>query len=380
MVTDMRARATSFAARGESPTRVARRAAEAAQAVVRPSAALIFVSGVLGGRLADLAGPLSHALPDIPVLVASGHGVLSERGELEGETAASGVIWSGGSSEAVAADSAESDVGVALAKALAPRARGSSSAFVFARPRGFSPQTLEPLVGQQLGALVGGGTTGDSGVLVMMPGRPPQVSDAGALVCRAGSAPVVRASAACRLLSPLSRITSVRGPMVLELEGQTALEALSSATRTLTNQPLVFVALATEEDNDDGRAPLLLRGIQGVDPARQGVLVSEEVRHGMRMGFAVRDAAAARVDLESTALRVARDAAGAAACFGVYMSCAGRGKALYGTSDVDVRILKHRFPSLPIAGMHSSFEIAPHAGVPSLQLYTGVMALFTAPS
>jgi hypothetical protein len=30
--------------------------------------------------------------------------------------------------------------------------------------------------------------------------------------------------------------------------------------------------------------------------------------------------------------------------------------------------------------MMSSFEIAPHAGKPALQLYTGVLALFTAPS
>jgi hypothetical protein len=30
--------------------------------------------------------------------------------------------------------------------------------------------------------------------------------------------------------------------------------------------------------------------------------------------------------------------------------------------------------------MASSFEIAPHLGKPALQLYTGVVALFTSPS
>jgi hypothetical protein len=35
---------------------------------------------------------------------------------------------------------------------------------------------------------------------------------------------------------------------------------------------------------------------------------------------------------------------------------------------------------LPFAGMASSFEIAPHFGRPTMQLYTGVFALFTSPS
>jgi small ligand-binding sensory domain FIST len=75
-----------------------------------------------------------------------------------------------------------------------------------------------------------------------------------------------------------------------------------------------------------------------------------------------------------------RETAGAQPAFGIYVSCAGRGASLYGAQDVDVRVIKHRFPELPLAGMHSSFEIAPHAGAPTLQLYTGVFALFTRPS
>jgi small ligand-binding sensory domain FIST len=100
----------------------------------------------------------------------------------------------------------------------------------------------------------------------------------------------------------------------------------------------------------------------------------------MRMAFAVRDGSRARADLEHTAARMHRETAGAQPAFGIYVSCAGRGASLYGAQDVDVRVIKHRFPELPFAGMHSSFEIAPHAGAPTLQLYTGVFALFTRPS
>jgi small ligand-binding sensory domain FIST len=98
------------------------------------------------------------------------------------------------------------------------------------------------------------------------------------------------------------------------------------------------------------------------------------------MAFAVRDAAAARSDLEATTARMSRETAGAAPRFGVYVNCAGRGASLYGAQDVDTRVIRARFPDLPFAGMHSSFEIAPHAGAPALQLYTGVLTLFTVPS
>jgi small ligand-binding sensory domain FIST len=171
--------------------------------------------------------------------------------------------------------------------------------------------------------------------------------------------------------------------MVLEIGGERALEVLSTAASELKDQPLMFVVLAAEEGEDeeeDAPPPLLLRGIQGVDPLRQGILISEEVRPGLRMAFAVRDSGAARTDFEATAARLSRETAGAAPRFGVYVSCAGRGAALYGAPDVDTRIIRARFPELPFAGMHSSFEIAPHAGSPVLQLYTGVLTLFTVPS
>lgn len=354
--------------------------AEAADSLGRPSGSLVFVSSDLGARLPELGQRLSELKFKMPVLVVAGHGVLTERGELEGQSAASGIVWSGGESEVVSIPGRESDMGVALAEALRPRAAPRAAAFVFSRPRGFAPQTLEPLQGLRFGSISGGGTAGDERVLAVSPGVEPRVTDAGALVLRGLSPPAVRASPACRLLSPLAPITATRGPMVLEIGGERALEVLSNAARSLSGQPLVIVALAPEADADGESQRVLVRGIQGVDPMRQGVLVSEEVRPGLRMAFAVRDAAAARAEIESMSLRLARDTAGAAPLFGVYLSCAGRGASLYGSPDVDVRILRSRFPKVPFSGMHSSFEIAPRAGQPTMELYTGVFALFTMPS
>ena len=183
--------------------------------------------------------------------------------------------------------------------------------------------------------------------------------------------------------------------MVLEIEGAPALEVLSSVADNLEDQPLVFVALAPPLVPDTQvfdptlrhsthpappRPDVLIRAVQGVDPVRRGLLVSDEVRPGMRLAFAVRDAKAAREDLTSAVRDVLREANGAAPRFGIYINCAGRGSSLYGQRDVDLKILKARLGELPLAGMQSSFEISEVGGKPSLQLYTGVLGLFTAPS
>lgn len=381
----MSARAASFLARGENPARVARTLGETLRGIARPSGAMLFVSGDLSLKLGDLAERVQEVAGPIPVLIAAGHGVLTERGEVEGETAAAGLVWTGGETIPIPIDDATGpDLGVTLADALEPCLGPAATAFVFVRPRGVLPHTLDPLKALRCAALVGAGTSVDDGVVVIRPGERPRIAQAGALVLRGITPPVVRSSPACRLLTPLTPITATRGPMVLEIGGEHALEVLSIAASELKDQPLLFVVLAEEaDDGDDEDAespPLLLRGIQGVDPLRQGILVSEEVRPGLRMAFAVRDAAAARSDLEAIAARLSRETAGAAPRFGVYVSCAGRGASLYGAQDVDTRVIRARFPDLPLVGLHSSFEIAPHGGSPALQLYTGVLTLFTVPS
>jgi small ligand-binding sensory domain FIST len=121
--------------------------------------------------------------------------------------------------------------------------------------------------------------------------------------------------------------------------------------------------------------------VRGIDPTRRGVLIGPEAKPGGRLAFAVRDAAAARAGLESAARTVSQQALGAAPRFAIFVSCAGRGQGLYGSPDVEARILRQRFGDLPIAGMHSAFEIVPWGpGDAKVALYTGVVALFRSPS
>ncbi len=388
--------AHSFSFAGEDPEKAARAFAQAARRVTRPSGAVVFAAGGLGERLVEVGRAIGKAAPGIPACLAAGAGVVSERGEVEGQAAATGLVWSGGHAEpfSVLAHNAET-VGARLSEAI--KASESSgrmgTALVFARPSGLAPHVLEPLSELRRTRVLGAGTVGDAPVLALSADGTLSPGPAGGIVLRGLTTPLVRASAACRLLMPLKVISKTRGSMVLELEGAPALEVLSSVAGNLEDQPLVFVALAPPlpadgprrdpalgDERGVERPELLIRAVQGVDPVRRGLLVSDEVKPGMRLAFAVRDAKAAREDLQSAVRDLLRDARGAAPRFGIYLNCAGRGSSLYGQRDVDLKILKARLGELPLAGMQSSFEVSEVGGKPSLQLYTGVLGLFTAPS
>ena len=378
----MRATATSLLVRGESPARLVSSLREGAASLGRPAGGLVLVAGGMATKLEAVASALGRAALGFPVLVASGSGVITERGEVEGESAAAAMLWVGGAADAWVVDATESDLCLALSRELSARnpAGRAETALVFVRPNGVQPHSIEALHGLKAARVLGAGTLADSDVYAVASSGAVSRGAAGAVTIRGLPRPILASSPACKLLMPLREISEVRGPMVLSIEGEPALEVLSTVAHALVDQPLVFVALATEHGVDSTRPPLLLRAVQGVDPSRHGLIVSEEVRVGMRMAFAVRDASAARVDFEMRIREIARESAGAAPRFGICLNCAGRGLSLYKNPDTDLRMLKARFGEIPWIGLFSSFEIAPHGDEPALQLYTGVVALFTAPS
>jgi len=380
----MRATATSLLVRGESPGRLVSSIREAAANLgpARPAGGLVLAAGGMATKLGAAADALGRAALGFPLLLASGSGVVTERGEVEGESAAAVLLWLGGAADSWVVSAAESELCLALGRELSARnaSARSETALVFLRPNGVQPHTIEALHGLKGTRVLGAGTLSNSDVYAVGSSGSVSVGAAGALTVRGLPQPLVTASPACKLLMPLREISEVRGPMVLSIEGEPALEVLSTVAHALVDQPLVFVALATEDGQDSVRPPLLLRAVQGVDPSRHGLIVSEEVRKGMRIAFAIRDASAARADFEMRIREVLRGSAGAAPRFGVCLNCAGRGVSLYKTPDTDLRMLKARFGEIPWVGMFASFEIAPHGGEPALQLYTSVLGLFTSPS
>jgi len=373
----------SFVLRGENPARVAASLAESLRTFGAPAAGVVFLGGSLGERVEDVGRVLGAAKLGMPLLVAAGAGVVSERGEVEGEPAAAALAFRGGSPEALVANARTmDDAAQLLADRLSEQSRGATpTALVCVKAAGVSVETLEPLLRARPANLIGAGTPGSAPIAAIDREGRVELGSLGALLLRGLTPARVRASPACRLLMPLRPITAARGPLLLEIGGEPALDVLKSSAADLSGQPLILTVLAPDTSPEDApRSDLLVRGIQGVDPARRAILLSGDLEIGWRIAFAVRDAASARSDLELCVRDLGRDAGGAAPLFGLYVSCAGRGASLYGSPDVDLRILRGRFPELPWVGLHSAFEIAPFQGRSNVHFFTGVVGLFTRPS
>src|SRR5882672_4938950 len=89
-------RAASFCAVGTEPATLEGALREAHCAVPAPTAAVVFASGPIAevGNRTLLA--LRAELGDIPMVLGSSPGVLTERAEHEGVSAVGGLVWSGG--------------------------------------------------------------------------------------------------------------------------------------------------------------------------------------------------------------------------------------------------------------------------------------------
>jgi small ligand-binding sensory domain FIST len=343
---------------------------------------LVFLCGG-PARQASVVGQALASLDSLPLLIACGAGVMGERGEHENVSAAVGLLWRGGSCLPFGFDVDHSD-GAGIADRISLETRtalgeGSGAVALFAQPDVFPTNAVVCTHPASSSApLFGGGVVGRPGALFVHRGEVTP-HDVVGLAIRGLSPPVVRASTACRLLGELQPVTEAKGALVVRIGANSAIQELRNQARNSERRELLVVAIELGRDQAS-RPRLLIRGIRGIDEGRGALLVSDEIREGTPVAFAVRDPSASRLELESSLRDMARDMAGGSARFGVYVDCAARGSEMYGVSNVDVDIIRRRFPSLPFIGIKTSFEIGPGRAGPAIHLYTGVLTLFHAPS
>lgn len=222
---------------------------------------------------------------------------------------------------------------------------------------------------------------------------------------------VSRVTQGCQPVAPQRVITQAQANLIVELDGEPALDVLLRDTGITLDQPqaamaalrATLVGLTDAGDDAVGRtghfgADVMVRHIIGLDPGRSAVAVAHQVEPGMRMAFCRRDAQAARADLmricaeireelepEEMALPVA--AAFASAETGVlpsperriagavYVSCAGRGGPHFGGPSAELQIVRRALGDVPLVGFFAGGEIARH----HLYGYTGVLTVFCSP-
>jgi small ligand-binding sensory domain FIST len=224
---------------------------------------------------------------------------------------------------------------------------------------------------------------------------------------------VSRVTQGCQPVSPSRTITAHEQNVVIELDGEPALDlmlqdlgvTLTQPQEALTAVRATLVGLVDPSDTGGRNAisrtgnfgsDVIVRHIVGLDPARRGVAVSDHLREGMQLAFCQRNVQAARVDLTRICAEIREELEPeemsietAAALLGseaesaphparriagaVYVSCSGRGGPHFGGPSAELQIVRRALGDVPLVGFFAGGEIARH----HLYGYTGVLTVFT---
>ena len=238
----------------------------------------------------------------------------------------------------------------------------------------------------------------------------------------AGVALVSRVTQGCQPVGTLHTITQAQENVVLQLDGEAALDVLLDTLEVSLDgdpQPALrkvratLAGLVSAGDQPQGQrrtghfgTDTRVRHIVGLDGSRRGVALADHVEVGMHLAFCQRNVAAARADLmricaeireelspeelepaslmSSTnaegEMNVANRAPGASAapqagrriCGAIYVSCSGRGGPHFGGPSAELQIVRHALGDVPLVGFFAGGEIAHH----HLYGYTGVLTVF----
>jgi small ligand-binding sensory domain FIST len=191
--------------------------------------------------------------------------------------------------------------------------------------------------------------------------------------------PTLGMTQGCQAVGETLTITAAEGNLILEIDGRPAVEALDRALSDPRNPGLrgmtPHLLAGIGELGAAGRSNYVVRPFAVADGDRPALAVAEPVRAGQTICFTLRDAIGARDDMKAMLEEQAEGRGGVAPRFGFYFNCAGRGSALYGQPGLDPELIRRRFGPLPLAGIESSFEIAPSGGRPRIHMFTGVLLL-----
>ncbi len=184
-------------------------------------------------------------------------------------------------------------------------------------------------------------------------------------------------------LGPELTITAAEGNVILELAGRPALEKLREVVMELPSEEAhaleqgLLVGLVLEPNKPEYvQGDFLVRGVLGADPETGTLAVGAEVRPGQVIRLHARDAESADRDLRD-ALGARRQALGGDRPAGaIVFTCNGRGRAMFGHTNHDARVLTDEFGGSPAAGFFAAGEIGPVGGEYFLHGFTATVAVF----
>ena len=188
-------------------------------------------------------------------------------------------------------------------------------------------------------------------------------------------------SQGCRPVGPTMAVTKAEGNIIFEMAGVPALAKLEELLTEMPDEDRLLAAdglqlgVAMDEYADaHGYGDFLIRGVVGADRATGAIVVGDVVEVGRTVRFQLRDADAARMDLDQVLARFrgsAGDMSGA-----LLFSCNGRGADVFGTADHDVRAVQAGLGLSEVAGFFAAGEIGPVGGRNYLHGFTATILAF----
>lgn len=186
---------------------------------------------------------------------------------------------------------------------------------------------------------------------------------------------VTRLTQGCSSLGARHTISRCRDNVLVALDGRPALDVFYEdigerlATDAAGLGSRVFAGLPVK-GSDTG--DYLVRNLVGIDEANRLLAIAERVQEGERLMFCLRDADAARADMDRMLAELER-ALDKPPRGGVYYTCLARGPNLFGAGSEELKLIESALGSFPLVGFFGNGEISHDR----LYAYTGVLTLFT---
>jgi len=189
-------------------------------------------------------------------------------------------------------------------------------------------------------------------------------------------------SQGCRPVGPTMAVTKAEGNIIFEMAGVPALAkleelltAMPDEDRQLAAEGLQLGVAMDEYAEAHEHGDFLIRGVVGADRSTGAIVVGDVVEIGRTVRFQLRDADAARADLDLVLKRFRAE--GPRSVHGALLfSCNGRGADVFGNADHDVQAVQAGLGVSGVAGFFAAGEIGPVGGRNYLHGFTATILAF----
>ena len=176
-------------------------------------------------------------------------------------------------------------------------------------------------------------------------------------------------------------ITKIKNNAIVELDDFPVLDVFRTLVQHRGMQDLeeafkqTLGAFSKEQHMQESHqaAAWEVRNIDGIDVSNQGLVFPHILKPSDIFSFVHRSPATAKESLESMLSEL--DTCDQPPHFGIYLSCAGRGKQLYQQAHLEAQTIQSKFGSIPLIGLQGSFQLARFEKSMQLYTYTGILIL-----